>query len=276
MSYEIIARSTDDARPVELYQLTYSGRRWYYTNAGLTMTVNGITYVPLAIEHDSVEQSDDVLSRGLKVRFGRDVGFADLFNPAPPSEIVMLTILATNYLVDNEFVVFWKGRVLNAEWIDEQKWLELTSQSNFSSLQQQGLRRVYSRNCPFVLYGNLCRASADAHRDSSAVLEINGLYVTIAAAQGKPDNYYAGGYVVWVNANQGNIEKRMIRASIGTTGQLYLSSYPIGLVGGAVIDAYPGCDHTIQVCKDKFNNADNYGGYPYIPTKNPFNGSSVY
>ena len=28
----------------------------------------------------------------------------------------------------------------------------------------------------------------------------------------------------------------------------------------------PGCDHTIGTCAGVFNNAQNFGGFPYIPT----------
>lgn len=274
MSYDIIAKSVDDARPIELYQISYSGNRWYYTSADREMTVDGITYVPAVVDHDSIDQAADVFTNGLTVKFERNVAFASLFNPAPPSEIVYITILAANYLVDGEYIVFWKGKILNVEWSGA--WIELTTQSNYSSLQQQGLRRRYSRNCPFALYGAACKASANAHRDDTSVIGIDGLYVTLSAAIGKPDDYYAGGYITWINNAQGNQEKRMVRNSAGSTGRLYLSSFPIDLANGDPVSAYAGCDHTIATCESKFDNEKNYGGTPYIPTKNPFNGSSVY
>src|SRR3546814_7797331 len=32
---------------------------------------------------------------------------------------------------------------------------------------------------------------------------------------------------------------------------------------------YPGCDHSRATCISKFNNLLNYGGYDFIPVKNP-------
>jgi len=43
------------------------------------------------------------------------------------------------------------------------------------------------------------------------------------------------------------------------------------------IKAYPGCNHALNGdCHNKFNNALNYQGQPFIPKKNPFAGSTIY
>jgi hypothetical protein len=31
-----------------------------------------------------------------------------------------------------------------------------------------------------------------------------------------------------------------------------------------------GCDHSVSTCAARFGNLANYGGFPFIPTKNPF------
>ena len=35
------------------------------------------------------------------------------------------------------------------------------------------------------------------------------------------------------------------------------------------MDAYPGYDGSPATCVDKFDNLDNFVGFPYIPSKNP-------
>jgi len=44
---------------------------------------------------------------------------------------------------------------------------------------------------------------------------------------------------------------------------------------GSQIRLYPGCDHTKGTCNTKFNNLDNFGGFPWIPIRNPFDGNSI-
>ena len=44
--------------------------------------------------------------------------------------------------------------------------------------------------------------------------------------------------------------------------------YPVTLVAG--------CDHSMAVCAGRFDKLDNYGGFPFIPPKNPFDGTPVF
>ncbi|MEW6169845.1 MAG: phage BR0599 family protein [Pseudomonadota bacterium] len=55
-----------------------------------------------------------------------------------------------------------------------------------------------------------------------------------------------------------------------------LAAVPPGLSVGATVVLYPGCDHTLSTCESKFGNSANFGGFPFIPTKNPFGGSPIY
>jgi hypothetical protein len=49
-----------------------------------------------------------------------------------------------------------------------------------------------------------------------------------------------------------------------------------GIAVGQAVTLYPGCDHTTTTCDGKFSNLNNYGGFPHIPTKNPFGGSPIF
>lgn len=39
---------------------------------------------------------------------------------------------------------------------------------------------------------------------------------------------------------------------------------------GSSINVYAGCPHSIDFCNRKFLNAVNFGGFPQVPTNNPF------
>ena len=42
---------------------------------------------------------------------------------------------------------------------------------------------------------------------------------------------------------------------------------------GQTVDVFAGCDHSLAICESKFANVINYGGFPFVPIKNPFNSS---
>ena len=48
-----------------------------------------------------------------------------------------------------------------------------------------------------------------------------------------------------------------------------------GLAVGVAFEAFAGCDRTFATCQSKFGNSLNFGGFPWIPAKNPFAGDSI-
>jgi hypothetical protein len=51
---------------------------------------------------------------------------------------------------------------------------------------------------------------------------------------------------------------------------------PTQMEVGNTISAFPGCRRTIDDCVNKFNNLDNFGGFPHSPGRNPFDGQPVF
>jgi len=45
---------------------------------------------------------------------------------------------------------------------------------------------------------------------------------------------------------------------------------------GDQVRAYPGCDHSLITCANKFGNSLNFGGFPFMPEKNPMDGTPVF
>jgi len=266
--------SVANALPIELFEVAYTGNYWYFTSSDTNVVLDGRTYRALPITHAEIEPSIDTAKSGLEFTFPRDVEFGEAFRVQPPSEIVSFTMKVQNYLIPSEFIVAWRGRIINVDW--QGTWLQVTVENVFSSLQRPGLRRRYSITCPYALYGSQCRVSRDAFREITPVIGISGTSIICSAAIGKANNYYAGGFVTYQNGAAGNIEKRMVRQSFGSSGTLVLQSLPIGLEGGSLVSIYAGCDHLIATCDSKFNNKDNCGATPYIPLKNPFGGSTIY
>jgi uncharacterized phage protein (TIGR02218 family) len=269
MSLAARETSIDAGSPVELYDFRRGGTAWRYTSAAQDAVYATYTYTAVPIRRSSVEQTGEIGRAGLRITLARDVEVAQAFITTPPSEVTLLTIYR-RHRDDTETVPVWMGRVLNAEWHGSE--VELNCEPVYTSLQRTGLRRLYQRNCPHVLYGTDCRVSAVTHRVQGTVVALNGNAITVAAAAGFPAGHFAGGYATW--SASGITEKRMIVAHTGDN--VTLSAVPPGLVVGATVMLYPGCDRTLATCETKFGNSANFGGFPFIPTKNPFGGSPIY
>lgn len=264
MSYAARETSTHDASPVELYEFRRGTTVWRYTTAAVDITYGGYIYYAVPLRRSSIEQTAEVGRSRLRVTLPRDADLVREYVAAPPAEVVTLTVYRQHRGVA-ETVVIWMGRVLNVEWRDAAA--EIVCEPVYTSLHRTGLRRLYQRNCPHVLYGVACGVSAVAYRVLGSVASAAGNVINVAAAGSLPNGYFAGGYLSWVT-HVGTQDKRMITAHISTA--LTLTAVPVGLSVGQEVSLYPGCDHTLATCHGRFANSANYGGFPAIPQKNPF------
>ena len=163
-----------------------------------------------------------------------------------------------------ERISYWKGRILSVK-VDGFE-IKFSCESIFSSLKRVGLRARYERSCRHTLYDAQCGISMDILRQTGTVLVQSNTTLTVVGADSKPDGYFTGGMVKDVNEVY-----RFINGHSGT--QISVSKpYYRNIVSEEVV-LYPGCDKTTDMCISKYNNIVNYGGFPYIPPKNPFDGS---
>lgn len=270
---ETLDSSIHDSRPGELYEIRYSGQVWRYTNTSTQIVRASQTWVPQAISRDIIESGTPTTKSNCSFKLPENLPVADIFRARPPSELVMMTVWEIDMLHPEAGErVIWKGRITNCMWQTGE--IVLTSESVFSSLRRTGLRRRYQVRCPHALYGEQCGVVAVDHREEYVLGSYSGLTLTVPGISGKPDNYFSGGFLTWVNGTHGNVEKLMIRSSGGTS--VTVSGLPQGLVAGAELSMYKGCDHRLTSGCAGFGNEHNYGGMWFKPQENPFDGNSLF
>jgi len=271
MTYDARERSREDGRPVELYTFARGTTVWRFTSADRDQVVGGDTYLAHVIQRNSIEQGSEMNRSALKLTVPRDFPIAELYRIAPPGDVVAVT-LRRFHAGDGELATLWVGRVVNIAWSADASQATITNEPIYTSLRRNGLRRIYGRMCPHVLYGPACRASPAAFGVAGTVTTLGPASATAAEWGALPIGHFDGGYLEWPEG--GGIERRFIVAHTG--GTLTLDRRAPGLAAGAVATAFPGCEHTLAVCHDKFANSNNYGGQPFIPQKNPFGGDPIY
>ncbi len=269
MSYSGRETSTHAGAPIELYEFRRSATYWRYTSAADDQTYLMNTFRAIPIARSSIERTHEIGRASLKVTMPRDIDVAQDFLAAPPSEVTTLTVYR-RHRDDADTVVIWMGRVLNAEWRGSE--VEFNCEPVYTSLQRTGLRRMYQRACQHTLYGPQCQVNESSHLLTATVLSVSGFTLQVPAAASYPDGHFAGGFAMWHDAS--GARRRMITASTGAT--ITLAQSPTGLAAGMTVALYPGCDHTLATCDAKFNNAANYGGFPYMPQLNPFGGTTLF
>jgi len=262
MTYDARELSMQSGEPIEMYQFTVGATNYYFTSAKSAITYSGNTYQPEPIKRGSIDFTTEKGRNNLKLQTVRDFAIADLFRVSPPSDVILLVVHRVHY-GETDGSVIWSGRVLNCDWVGSIASLNCEPVS--SSLQRIGLRRMYQRQCPHVLYGSACGVDKTDFDLSTTILSISGLTLSCVDADIFGDDWFAGGFIEF------GTEKRFITTQ--TSNNITISAPIAGLEVGDTITAYAGCNHALTTCNFKFSNSENYGGMPYIPTKNPFSGS---
>jgi len=268
MTYATIETSVQSGRPVELYEFISGSTYYRYTSADGDVVYGGNTYTAAPIARGAVEATSETARLALEITCDRSLGVLSLFSTLPPDQVVAVT-LRRLHAGDGEAIVLWMGRVLNVTWNNAAA--EIHCESVYTSLKRTGLRRLYQKGCTHVIYESGCNVARASFKSTKTVATVSGVTVTFSAI-GVADNYFAGGYLEWVDG--GVTYRRAIRQQLGGTVTI---SFPLpGLAASDSVDLYPGCDHTLATCIAKFSNGLNYGGQPYYPDKNPFNGVAIY
>lgn len=270
MSYNALEISDYSAEPIELYTFTCATRVWRYTSADEDKTVASLVYTAVPLKRSAFEENQDIYRAPITLTMGSRVEFLELYKKSPPTDIVQLTI-QRYHEGDGELTTPWMGRVTNAKFLETTA--EIRCEPIFTSLKRPILRRRYQTTCPHVLYdAHTCRVLAADKSVAATVSSVSGITISGAAIASKPTGYFSGGYVDYETG--GVLERRGIIDHVG--GDIMVNIPFSGLTAGATITLYPGCDHLLQTCNDKFGNVENYGGQPFFPDKNPFNGTTIF
>lgn len=256
----------------ELFKFTEQGTAevWTYTSGNASVVYLAETYTPQAISRSEVESRVELsranldlevsLTNPVALRWLRDNG----------EHIASLTIYERDKT--NSVSTIWKGRLVGV--VPGMETISLKFESVFTSLRRPGLRARYQKSCRYALYSRGCNLAKEDFADAATATGLLNTVVTVTEAGAQPDGYYLGGML---RSPDGVLS--FIVNHVGN--QITLQRLSYSLVQAAVagfpfsVTLYPGCDHSRATCNSKFGNVLNYGGFDFIPQKNPMGGSSI-
>lgn len=276
MTYIDYDTSISSGSPSELYKFTYWGTTYRYCtlDGGVTpfdYLIAGAleSFSPITINHSALDSTEEMSRNSIEINVPSSFPVAQLFIAAPPEGVISVTIFRFHVNdLDKEYITSFKGRVISCSFRDDEA--TLTCEPIFTSLRRPGLRLLYDAHCPYGLYDSNCTLFRPDWAESASVVGVDGLDLTIQALGGFPDDWFSGGVF------ECGTVRRMITGNKADTLTLsVLHPVPMTVQGQACI-LYPGCDHTLTHCGGKFNNAINFGGFPWLPLKNPFSGDNAF
>lgn len=266
MSYNSREGSVDNGSVVELYEFRQNATYWRYASCANPISKGNDVYEPSSVTRDRIKQTGDTFKNDLRLQFNRQNEFALQFINYTPDSVTTVSIYRGHF-GDDEWVSYWKGRVISGE--ADGNNLTINCESVFTSIKRPGLRARYEYSCRHPLYSVGCGVSGGEYKVQGTIqaLYANNVTLEIPVCAGFPDGWFTGGFIVVNSQRRFVVNHENLQITISRPFEL---AKP-----GAVVDIYPGCDHSKTTCKNKFDNLDNFGGFPWIPSVNPFGGSSI-
>lgn len=250
---------------IDLYTFTSPQQTQRWTSSEFAVDDSGQIYAPLPLKRDTVSQGMDAAKAAVTLKVPPTCDLVMwLLEAAASGEQVSVTMTRAQSSSPDTGAqitgVQWIGRVSGVESADD--GAVVRCESALVSLKRIGLRRLYSRGCTHVLYGPACGAALRSEAANLLYMP-DPLHMQLGAQPAALDGALGGG---WVQLADGR--RWMIVEQLGA--QLTLL-HPANLDTGQAVTLVAGCDHSTVTCQNRFNNLDNFGGFPSIPGTNPFN-----
>lgn len=277
MSYDNIETSLHDGEPILLYLFQYGNTYWRYCTSDTDQTVGLDENLDPAVWTTKPMSDEGVVQGGsdqndLQLNVPANLPVALLFRNTQPSGKVWLSVRRWHIGdPDSETPLQWTGTVSNATGVDKAT-TRLVGRSIAGTYDKNGLRLAWDRSCPHALYGNGCSVDKSLHAYPREIATVDGTNFTCTAHSSPVEGTFIGGFLEWTRAD-GSFERKAIEFQDGNDFQVLGFTY--GLEVGMAVNLYPGCARTTTICK-LFNNLANYGGFPHMPGKSPFDGTPIF
>lgn len=251
----------------ELFRIVEGATVTTVTSSDKSVTYSSETYTPVAIGRSQVEAKNELSRANIEITLGIDNAIAQRYMNSIVDTVVTLTVYEQQ---DATTTVLWKGRLSAVKPLEST--VKLIFESVFTSLRRPGIPARFQRNCRHILYGRGCRLNKEDFDIAGTATAVSGSVVTVGAAASYPDGYFLGGML-----EAPDLTLRFIVSHSGNQIGLIrkIDSLTTAIGGGPQsVRLFPGCDRSREVCLTRFNNLNNNGSFPFIPTRNPFGGST--
>jgi len=264
MAYDVFETSKEAGRPIELFEFTIGTTTYRYTSAEDDVTYSAAIYTSEPIMRTSPTLTSSENGRQqMEIVLPSNNQIAQRYVGIVPAEAVRLRVLQFHRGDSPNGVVLWSGRVVSAKYERRGAVCRLFSVSSEAALSRPCPGRKFQSLCNHKLGDSLCQVDLESEKYTGVVTDAEAAVITVAGVSSQGPDWAVGGTVVW------GTERRLVLAPQSGDDLTLRLPFPVTPIGQTV-DVYPGCDHLISTCDSKFSNTVNFGGYPFVPTKNPF------
>lgn len=247
---------------IELFAIESDNKNFYQTSGPVDVVYLGKTYLSLRNEpigHTEINESAVSEKTSVSVTVSMSNPLAVEYFGKYLERPVVLTLFQQDGTGTD---VAWKGRLLATKQ-DGPTGCALVFGSVFSALQHPGLREFYQYTDNHVMYSAQSGVNMEDFAVPARVQSLTGTDLILTTDPGKPAGWFDAGIA---KGPDGTL--RTISTQSGVNISLI---HPWRQVAsGDALTLYPGYDGTFEQCLDKFKAWEDFGGFPWVPGRNPF------
>lgn len=260
-TFQDLETSVESGSRIELYTLAMGSTVYRMHNSvETTLVYAGDDFDRTSVKRGAIATGQEYL----EIMLPGSHAFPLKFTEIAPGQTASMTIQSYHRDEPSDVRVIYKGVVRAVAFTQNMAHSALSLVPISEAMQRTIPERTFQAACNNVLFDADCKVSEGSHAYINQVLAIAGNIVTISNLETtKGDGWATGGYVAY-----GALDYRLVLEQDGDDLILVLPFTESIL--GENVSTYAGCDHSIAVCDVKFLNEINFGGHPYVPTKNIF------
>ena len=249
-------------KPVEIYHMWRDeGIHWRYTSGDVAIVYDGETYAPASLERSLVSYNSQLEITTMNIQIGALDDSIIEFISSNPVEIlwIMVSKLHREQSPLEPDVVFI-GQIKDVSFKGVSASVRCVGFEHFLKMPVPVWR--YQLTCNHAVFDSKCALTAASYKVATAVtIDSTETQLTSNDFADETSGYFTRGKVVL------GVESRTIVDHSGTVIKI---NYKFSeLEAGDFVDVYPGCDGKIETCRDKYDNVDNFLGFPFMPVENP-------
>ena len=269
MTFAAFETAQETGRPVELYEFLMGGEFFRFTSDQNDYTAAGNTFIRENVSRSQLR----VLPGGgqrdgekLEVVLPAENGLVKKFVLVVPGKKPLMTLYRVHRNdPDQQLVTLFKGQVQSVSFTQNGRQATMQIAPLTVANSRPMPRHTYQNLCNHMLYDARCKILETdvTFRKFLPVTAASGSTITATGAGAFGSDFFLAGFVEF---------QADFRLIVGQATDVLTLNLPFGVSPvGQTLRFQAGCKHRLVTdCQTKFNNVVNFGGFPFVPTKNPF------
>lgn len=283
MSLSYYTRSNHRLNEYSLYEFSlgvvddigntdYTIKSWRYTSEEVNVVYDGNVYYPISISDTGAHLTDSAQNSQFSITLPISSELGSIYNEDAPSPIMRVTV-RTRQRGDNEAPISWIG-VVSTTKNNNDASITLNCSDWSAMILGHENRCCWTRQCRHALFDNMCNVNKTRFATPIVISEVGANYIVSDDLTKNGEGYYSGGFIEWQRWPK-VYDRRGIDSQIRNKAITIGSTKSIKV--GDIVVAYPGCDRSTgdNGCL-KFDNLSNFGGFPFMMGKSPFEGENIF